>query len=246
MPQNIKLRNGCLMPQLAIGTAFFDDPEVVRQSIVTAFQIGYRHVAVDQDFAGIAGVNSTIHMAGLDREQVFITSKLSIEAVKHYGIKKTIDRLLNSLETSYVDALLMRNLRSTGKNIEAWHKMIQVLQKGQARAIGVVDFNQDELQKLMNSTDETPMIDQYIVKIGNTPSSLLDFCKEHNITVEAYSPVMYGLLLRAPIVGQLARKYQVSVNQLCIWYVVQQGLAVWRQTTNADHMIENWQIDFSI
>lgn len=246
MTLNIKLRNGCLMPQLAIGTAFLDDPEVVRQSIVTAFQIGYRHVDVDQSFAGISGVNSALHMAGLDREQVFITSKLSREVVEHYGIKEAIDRLLNSLGTSYVDALLMRDLGSAGKNVEVWQKMIQVLQKGQARAIGVVDFNQDELQELMNSTDEIPMIDQYIVRIGDTSSSLLNFCKEHNITVEAYSPVMHGLLLRAPIVGQLARKYQVSVNQLCMRYVVQQGLAVWRQTTNADHMVENHQIDFLI
>lgn len=246
MTQNIELRNGFLMPQLAIGTAFVDDPEAIRQSIAIALKIGYRHVDVDQAFAGTAGVNSAFHMAGLDREQVFITGKLSIEVVEHYGIKKAIDRLLNSLETSYVDALLMRDLGSVGKNAAAWQKMIRVLQEGQTRAIGVVDFNQGKLQKLMDSTGETPMIDQYVVRIGDTSSSLLNFCKEHNITVEAYSPVMHGLLLRAPIVGQLVRKYQVSVNQLCMRYVIQQGLAVWRQTTNADHMVENHQIDFSI
>ena len=234
------------MPQLSIGTAFVDDSEVVRQSIITAFKIGYRYVDIDQAFAGISGVNSAMYLAGLDREQVFITGKLSIEVVEHYGIKKAIDRLLNSLGTSYVDALLMRNLESAGKNTEAWQKMIRALQKGQTRAVGVVDFNQGELQKLMDSTGETPMIDQYVVRIGSTPSLLLNFCKEHNITVEAYSPVMHGLLLRVPIVGQLTRKYQVSVNQLCMRYVVQQGLAVWRQTTNADHMVENRQIAFSI
>ena len=67
MPQNIKLSNGCLLPQLVIGTAFVDDPEVVRQSIITAFKIRYRHVDVDQASLGNSGVNSAIHMAGLDR-----------------------------------------------------------------------------------------------------------------------------------------------------------------------------------
>lgn len=246
MKQNIKLRDGQLMSPLAIGTAFINDPGVIEQAIAAALKVGYRHIDVDQAFAGIAGVHAALAAAGLNRDQIFITAKLSVDAIDQYGIEEATSKFLNSLEMSDVDALLLRNLGSAAKNNEAWQKMIQILKAGQARAIGVVDFNQDDLQRLIEATDEIPMIDQYVVRIGDTPLSLLDFCKEHQIAMEAYSPVMHGLLLRAPIVTQLAQKYQVSVNQLCIRYVVQQGLAVWRQTIKVDHMIENQQIDFSI
>lgn len=236
MVQSIKLDNGRLMPQLAIGTAFVDDSQVIERAITAAFNVGYWHVDADQAFTGIGGIHSAMSAANLDRNQIFITGKLSNEVVDHYGVSEATDRLLDSLETSYVDVLLMRNMGSATKNREAWQIMISILKTGQAQAIGVVDFNQDDLKELMNSTEIMPMIDQYMIRIGNTPLSLLNFCREHKIAIETYSPVMHGLLLRAPIVEQLAKKYQVSVNQLCIRYIVQQGLAVWRQTTKIDHL----------
>ena len=131
-------------------------------------------------------------------------------------------------------------------NLAAWKALEEAYEAGKIRAIGVSNFEQQDLQNLIGNGKVKPMVNQILAHVSNTPFDLIEFCQTEDIVVEAYSPIGHGKILDNETIKSIADKYSVSVPQLCIRYVLQLGLVALPKTGNPDHMKSNADVDFEI
>lgn len=248
------LANGVKIPKLGLGTWFIADdaaPEAVREAV----KLGYRHIDTAQAYENEAGVGQGIRTCGLDRREIFVTTKLAAEAKTYESAARAIEGSLEKMKLDHIDLMLIHSPQPWDDfrggnydegNREAWRAMEDAYLAGKLRAIGVSNFKVEDLQNLFDSCRVKPMVNQLLVHVGNTPLALMDFCREHEILVEAYSPVAHGEILKSPEVKAMAEKYDVTVPQLCIRYDLQLGTLPLPKTANPRHMEENAGVDFAI
>lgn len=132
------------------------------------------------------------------------------------------------------------------ENINTWKAMEDAYKAGKIRAIGVSNFLIDDLENLLSSCEIKPMVNQLLIHIVNTPSELISYCKENDIVVEAYSPIAHGEALKNRTILDMAEKYNVTVPQICVKYVLNLGLVALPKTANEEHMRNNADMDFEI
>ena len=131
-------------------------------------------------------------------------------------------------------------------NLEAWRALEEAYEAGKLRAIGVSNFEQADLENLINNGKVKPMVNQVLAHITNVPTDVIKYCQSQDIIVEAYSPIAHGAILDHPVVKEMAEKYKASPAQLSIRYVLQIGTVALPKTTSKDHMKSNADIDFTI
>lgn len=131
-------------------------------------------------------------------------------------------------------------------NRQAWKALEDAYNEGKLKAIGVSNFQIEDLESLMETAKIKPMVNQVLCHISNTPIELIEFCQKSSIAVEAYSPIAHGVILNQPEIQTMAEKYGVSVPQLCIRYTLQLGAISLPKTANPEHMKTNAEVDFEI
>ena len=131
-------------------------------------------------------------------------------------------------------------------NRQAWKELEDAYNEGKLKAIGVSNFQIEDLESLMETSKVKPMVNQVLCHISNTPLELIEFCQNSNIAVEAYSPIAHGEILNQPEIKAIADKYGVTVPQLCIRYTLQLGAISLPKTANLEHMESNAEVDFTI
>ena len=131
-------------------------------------------------------------------------------------------------------------------NREAWRALEDAMKAGKLRAIGVSNFLKCDIDSLWETAEVKPMVNQVLCHISNTPLDLIEYCQGKGIVMEAYSPVAHGEALKNEAIDEIAKKYGVSVPQLCIRYDIQLGMIVLPKTANPDHMKSNADVDFVI
>lgn len=131
-------------------------------------------------------------------------------------------------------------------NRQAWKAFEEAYNEGKLKAIGVSNFQIEDLENIMETAKVKPMVNQMLCHISNTPLELIDFCQKSDIVVEAYSPIAHGEILNQPQIKEIADKYGVSVPQLCIRYTLQLGAVSLPKTANPKHMETNSQVEFEI
>ena len=131
-------------------------------------------------------------------------------------------------------------------NRQAWKALEEAYKAGKLRAIGVSNFQQADLENILESCDVAPMVNQILTHISNTPKELIKYCQDKGILVEAYSPVAHGELLNNEVVAKMAEKYAVSIPQLAIRYCLELDLLPLPKTANPEHMKNNADNDFAI
>ncbi|GBR45979.1 aldo/keto reductase [Neokomagataea thailandica] len=253
--ETFTLANGVTIPKLGLGTWRIDDGDVAR-IVRKAAEIGYRHVDTAQAYGNERGVGEGLRASGISRTNFFVTTKLAAE-VKTYGeTKKRIEGSLRSLGLDYIDLMLIHSpqpwaeFREGGhffeENLEAWRALEEAYSAGKIRAIGVSNFEREDLDNLLNNGSVAPMVNQVLTHIGNTPFDLIDYSRSKGMLVEAYSPVAHGAALADANLAALADKHGVSVAQLCIRYCLQLGLVPLPKTSNTAHLRDNAALDFTI
>ena len=253
--ENFVLSNGVQMPKLGFGTWFIDDDkaaEAVRQAVKT----GYRHIDTAQAYGNERGVGEGVRTCGVPREDLFVTSKVAAEHKTYTAAMNSIDETLHKMRLDYLDLMIIHSpqpwaewrgeKRYFDENKDVWKAMEDAYTSGKLRAIGVSNFLQDDLESLLPSCTIRPMVNQILVHIGNTPVSLIAYCRKQNIQVESYSPIAHGKILQNKVVTQMAAKYGVTAAQLCIRYAIQMDTAALPKTGNPAHMAENAAVDFRI
>ena len=136
--------------------------------------------------------------------------------------------------------------RTMGNSKITWKALEEAYNEGKLKAIGVSNFQIEDLESLMEIAKVKPMVNQVLCHISNTPLELVEFCQKSNILVEAYSPIAHGEILNQPEVKAIADKYGVTVPQLCIRYTLQLGALPLPKTANPEHMRDNAKVDFMI
>ena len=132
------------------------------------------------------------------------------------------------------------------ENIQVWKALEDAYKAGKVKAIGLSNFLKVDIENILATCEVKPMVNQVLSHITNTPFELIDYCKSVGIEMEAYSPVAHGLVLQNEKIAKIAKKYGVSIPQLCIRYDWQLGMIVLPKTANPDHQKENMAIDFVI
>lgn len=249
------LSNGKKIPSLGLGTWFIDDDKVDK-AVISAIKIGYRHIDTAQAYGNERGVGAGIKACGIPREELFVTSKVAAEAKTYESAANFIDETLNKMGLPYIDLMLIHSpqpwaewrddKRYFEENIQVWKALEDAYASGKVKAIGVSNFLIDDLENLLANCEIKPMVNQLLIHIGNTPMELIEYCKNQNIVVEAYSPIAHGEALKNETIVTMAQKYSISVAQLCIKYVLNLGAVALPKTSNEEHMQNNADIDFEI
>lgn len=249
------LSNGKKIPVLGLGTWFIDDDKAA-DAVVSAVKIGYCHIDTAQAYGNERGVGAGIKTCSVPREELFITSKVAAEAKAYDTAVKSIDETLDKMGLDYIDLMLIHSpqpwaewrndKRYFEENIQVWKALEDAYSAGKIKAIGVSNFLIDDLENLLAHCAIKPMANQLLIHIGNTPTALIEYCKEQDIVVEAYSPIAHGEALKNETIASMAQKYSVSVPQLCIKYVLNLGTVALPKTSDPKHMQDNANLSFEI
>ncbi|NMC45516.1 MAG: aldo/keto reductase [Chloroflexi bacterium] len=255
LEENFTLANGVEIPKLGLGTWLISDADVV-PAVKDAVKIGYRHIDTAQAYQNERGVGEGIRASGVKREDIFLTTKLAAELKSYEEAAASIDGSLKALNVEYIDLMIIhspkpwmefhKDDRFFEGNREAWRALEEAYKAGKLRAIGVSNFEEADLDNILESCTTKPMVNQILAHISNTPKELIKYSQDKGILVEAYSPVAHGELMKNQEVKKMAEKYAVSVPQLGIRYVLQLGLLPLPKTANPAHMKNNADVDFVI
>lgn len=252
----LTLANGIKIPQLGLGTWFIDDSSVA-EAVKSAAKLGYRHFDTAQAYGNERGVGEGIRNSGVPRDELFVVSKVAAEHKTYEDAKKSIDETLEKMGLDYLDMMIIHSPQpwaevnqSDNRYVEgnraAWKALEDAYKEGKLRAIGVSNFQIEDLKSLMEVCEVKPMVNQILLHISNTPLELVEYCQKNGIAVEAYSPIAHGEILGQPEIAEMAKNYGVTVPQLCIRYTLQLGAISLPKTANPDHMKGNAEVDFEI
>ena len=254
--ETYKMNNGLEIPKIALGTWLIDD-ERVAESVRQAIKMGYRHIDTAQGYENERGVGEGVRTCGIEREKIFVTSKVAAENKSYNSAKNSIDKSLKSMGLDYIDMMIIHSPqpwvevnrsenRYFEENKEVWFAMQDAVQEGKVKTIGVSNFLKEDIRNILSVCKIRPAVNQVLSHISNTPFGLIDYCKEENILMEAYSPIAHGEILKNEEVLKIAKKYGVTVAQICIKYNLQLGMVVIPKTDKPDHMKSNADLDFVI
>ena len=255
LKETYTLSNGVKIPKLGLGTWFIKNGDA-GQAVVEAAKIGYRHIDTAQAYLNESGVGDGVRACGVQREEMFVTTKLAAEVKSYKKAVSSIDKSLKKLGLDTIDMMIIHSpqpwMKFGGKNRyfegnrEAWRALEEAYKAGKLRAIGLSNFEEQDIENILASCTVRPMVNQILAHISNTPAALIGYTQEQGILVEAYSPVGHGALLKNEEIMRVAQKYNVSVPQLGIRYDLQLGLLPLPKTANPAHMKNNAEVDFVI
>jgi 2,5-diketo-D-gluconate reductase A len=236
----IELNDGHRIPQIGLGTWPLDDKQVAA-AVVEAVEAGYRHIDTAVRYGNEAGVGNGVRASGLDRSELFITTKLDGEFQGQDRAVAGLDGSLKRLGLDYVDLLLIHwPLPRRDEFISSWKTFERLQADGKVRSIGVSNFKPAHLERLMTHCDVVPAVNQIQVSPAITRIVDIGFNRRHGIVTESYSPLGAGSdLLNAPVLGKIAQKHGKTRGQIVLRWHVEQGLVAIPKSANPQRMKEN-------
>lgn len=241
----VVLNNGVKMPIFGLGTFKVKDGTETIEAVKTALQIGYRHIDTAAVYGNEEGVGQGIKESGVPREEIFLVSKVWNTDQGYESTLKAFETSLSKLGTDYLDLYLIHWPKAL--NLETWRALETLYKEGRVRAIGVSNFKEHHLKEVMEAFEIVPMVNQVEFHPQLTQPELHAFCKEHNIQLEAWGPLMQGKIFDIPLMKELADKYGKTIAQIALRWHVQMGVVTIPKSINADRIASNAEIfDFTI
>jgi 2,5-diketo-D-gluconate reductase A len=245
----ITLNNGQSIPQLGFGV-FQIKPEDTAKAVRLALDAGYRHIDTAEMYGNEAEVGQAIADSGLDRGEVFITSKLNNGAHLPDDARRAFEFSLNALGSDYVDLFLIHwplPTRYDGDFVSTWNTLVEFYRAGRARSIGVSNFQPHHLRRLHQDSDVIPAVNQIEIHPYLTQNELRTFCLDHQIAIEAWSPIAQGAVLDDPTVSAIARSLGRSPAQVVLRWHIEHGHVIFPKSVTPDRIVENADIfDFAL
>lgn len=242
---HVVLNNGMEMPQLGVGT--FTLKETAAECVKHAIGLGYRLVDAAQGYDNEAEVWQGIEESGIDRSEVFITSKISPDAMRSGKVRESLDRTIEAFGGTYVDLMLI-HWPVAGKVEETWKIMEEYVDAGKIRAIGVSNFNPHHVDELLAYARIKPAVNQIEIHPYMTQQEVVGNTFAKGIQVEGWAPLgQGGAVLQDGTIGAIARKHGKSIAQVILRWNIQRGLIAIPRCDNADYTAENMDIfDFEL
>jgi 2,5-diketo-D-gluconate reductase A len=239
----VRLNDGNAIPQIGLGTWPLDDAQVAT-AVVSAVELGYRHVDTAYRYGNEAGVGQGVRDCGVPREELFITTKLD---GTHQGRDRAVDGLEGSLKRlglDYVDLLLIHwPLPQRNEFVSTWKTFERLKAEGKVRSIGVSNFKPSHLERLLEETSVVPAVNQIQISPSITRINERSFNASHGIATESYSPLGAGRdLLNAPVLAAIGKKHGKTPGQVVLRWHVQEGLVAIPKSANPLRMKENLDV----
>jgi len=248
------LSNGVGVPKIGFGTWQIADGPVCYDAVATALADGYRHIDTAHAYGNEGSVGRAVRDSGIDRGDIFVTSKLPAEVKSYDGALASFEATMAALTLDYLDLYLIHapwpwehmGDDYAAQNREVWRAFEQIYATGRVRAIGVSNFDVADLRAILGDCQVKPMVDQIKYFIGNTQSGIVNFCNDNGIQVGGFSPLATGAILENRDVAAIARRYQKTVPQICIRFVLQNGVIPLPKSVTPERILQNTDVDFTI
>lgn len=242
---SFRLNNGINMDCIGYGTYKISGDTDARKCVVDALEVGYRRIDTAVFYNNEDRIGLGIQDFGIDRKDLFITTKVWTNVIDRQTLFKTVDDSLNRLRTDYIDLLLIH--WPTKSNIEVWNAMEELYNKGTLKAIGVSNFKEHHIEELLDNCRVRPMVNQVELHPEFQQVNLRKYCIEHGIRIEAWSPLLRGKVNDNEILKDIAAKYGRSIPQIVLRFDIQQNIMVIPKSTHIERMKENYDIfDFEL
>jgi len=242
----ISLANGVEIPQLGLGVFQSKEGREVEDAVNWAFECGYRHIDTASIYGNEKGVGKAIEASGLNREEIFVTTKCWNEDQRQDRQKLAFDESLERLQLDYVDLYLV-HWPVEGKYLETYKVLEEIYSEGRAKAIGVSNFLPHHLEDLMGHCEVVPMVNQFEHHAWLQQPRLSEICRENNIVIEAWAPIMKGKSAEDPALVEIGEKYGKGGVQVVLRWLLQNGVVAIPKSVNKDRIISNADIfDFEL
>ena len=245
----ITLNDGANIPQLGFGT-YKIAPDQTAPAVRTALEVGYRHIDTAQMYRNEQGVGQAVREAGVDRADVFVTSKLNNGVHRPDDARRAFDSTLAALGFDHVDLFLIHwplPTRYGGDFVSTWRTLEEFKNDGRARSIGVSNFQVQHLERLARETDTTPAVNQVEVHPYFGNDEVRAYGREHGIVTEAWGPIARGTIVDDPDVKRVARAAGRSPAQVVLRWHIQRGDVVFPKSVTPQRIRENFALfDFEL
>ena len=248
------LNNNYKMPNIGFGTFRTPSGEETEQSVLNAIKAGYRHIDCAAAYGNEKSVGEAIRKSGVAREEIFVTSKLWNDDKGYENTLAAFNRTLEDLQLEYLDLYLIHwPIAKASKenwkeaNSESWRALEELYNQGKIKAIGVSNFLEHHLEPLFETAKIKPMVNQIEFHPGMLQKEIVEFCKKHNILVEAWAPFSNGQVLNNPVLKEIADKYEKTVSQLTLRWIIQKGIVPLPKSVTPERIKSNLEVfDFEI
>jgi 2,5-diketo-D-gluconate reductase A len=245
----VVLNDGHSIPQLGFGV-FQIDPAETAEAVSNALEVGYRHIDTAEMYGNERGVGEAVRASGLDRSEVFITSKLNNGYHRPDDARRAFEGTLTELGFDYVDLFLIHWPLPTlygGDFVSTWKTLQEFRADGRARSIGVSNFQVEHLQRLASESDQSPAVNQIELHPYLLNEQLRTYDYAHGIATEAWSPIAQGGVLDDPAITAIADRLGKSPAQVVLRWHIQRGNVVFPKSTTPARIKENFELfDFQL
>ncbi|HVX57079.1 MAG TPA: aldo/keto reductase [Candidatus Saccharimonadales bacterium] len=243
---SLKLADGHQIPQIGLGTWKVKDEAEFDTSFEAALQASYRHIDTAQAYGNEQFLGRAWRQSGRKREELFITTKIAVTNFGHKKVRHTFAESLEHLQTDYVDLLLL-HFPVTLLRKKAWTALEEIQAAGQAKSIGVSNYTIRHLEEMHEYAKVMPAVNQVELHVFLQQPELIKYCHEHDIVVEAYSPLAHAKAMDNQVIADIAKKHGKTYAQIMLRWCVQQGLVVLPKSVTPKRVQENIAIfDFEL
>ncbi len=247
MPDSIALNDGAAIPQIGLGV-WQVDAGITARVVREAIDAGYRSIDTAEGYDNEEGVGEAIRNAGVPRKALFITSKLRNSAHRRDLALRAFDETMEKLGLEQLDLFLIHwPVPSRNHYVEAWKTLVELREAGRVRSIGVSNFNQDHLERIIGETGVVPVVNQIELHPRFQQRDKRAFHAAHNIRIESWSPLGSGRLVEDPALTAIGKKHGKSAAQVMIRWHLQQGLIVIPKSIHKERIVANFDVfDFTL
>ena len=243
----ITLKNGIKMPQAGFGVFQIRDYDECVQSVLDAIEVGYRLIDTAQSYGNEEAVGEAIRKCGIERSELFITTKVWVANAGYEKAKASIETSLQKLGLDYVDCVLIH--QPMNDYYGTYRAMIDLYKEGKIKVIGVSNFYPDRLVDLALNIEEVPHINQIEVNPFHQQITAQEYNEKYGVTVQAWAPFAEGRnnMFTNPVLSEIGTKYGKSVAQVILKWLVQRGICPLSKSVKKERMQENINIfDFEL
>ncbi|MCQ9278805.1 aldo/keto reductase [Staphylococcus borealis] len=244
--ETVKIENDVEIPVLGFGVYQIPQEET-KEAVKNAIEVGYRHIDTAQSYQNETEVGEGIKASGIDRKELFITTKVWIENVNYEDTLKSVERSLQRLDMDYIDLVLIH--QPYNDVYGSWKALEELKESGKIRAIGVSNFGVDRVVDLGLHNKVAPQVNQIEINPFHQQEEHVTTLQKENILVEAWAPFAEGRnnLFQNEVLKEIGDKYNKSIAQVVLRWLIERDIVVLAKSVNSERMAQNIDVfDFNL